>query len=167
MKLNYAKTILYAYKNIDAVINQLDELVLKKAIASMCDLSPCETQCEKILGLTAQKDLLIDLKITVENTLKKFSDEEIDFLDYKYFKFKNKEYYVNFDFTSRAYFRKQIRVADKFAKKIEKAGITDEYFESKYLAIEFFRELYKRVVEREENFKRQKTISAARALKSA
>lgn len=156
MNVNYAKTILYAYRNLDAIMRQLDELVVKKALSSMNDLSPCETQCEKILSLTSQKDILIDLKIKVGGVVEKFSDEEKDFLDYKYFKAKPKEYYANFDFSSRAYFRKQIRVADKFARKIEKAGITDEYFKSECLSIEFFRELLKRVIERENNFAKQK-----------
>ena len=156
MNLNYAKTILYAYKCLDVIMRQLDELVVKRAVNSMCDLSPCEAQCEKILALTEQKDLLIDLKLKVKLVLEKFTDDEMDCLDYKYFKFKPKEYYADFDFTSRSYFRKQVRVACKFAKRIESAGIGDETFEKKYLAIDFFKELLKRVIERENNFLRPK-----------
>lgn len=152
MNIYYAKTVLYAYKHLDAVICQLDELVLKKAISSMCDLSPCEAQCEKILQLTAQKDMLINLKIKVGEVLEKFTEDEKDYFDYKYFKVKPKEYYANFDFTSRAYFRKQIRIAEKFKKRLERAGINDEYFKKECLSVEFFRELLKRVVERENNF---------------
>lgn len=157
----YAKTILYAYRNLDAVTRQLDDLVLKRALASMNDLSPCETQCEKILSLTDQKDVLINLKLVTKSVVDKFTEDEKDYLDYKYFKLKPKEYYADFDFTSRAYFRKQVRVADKFAKRLEKAGITDEYFEDKCLSIEFFRELLKRVTERENNFSKQKDASVS------
>lgn len=156
MNLNYAKTILYAYKCLDVIMRQLDELVVKRAVNSMRDLSPCEAQCEKIIALTEQKDLLIDLKLKTKSALEKFTDEEMDCLDYKYFKFKSKEYYADYDFTSRAYFRKQVRVAGKFAKRIENAGITDEIFAKKYLEIDFFRELLKRVIERENNFLRPK-----------
>lgn len=156
MNENYAKTLLYAYKSLDAVTEQLDELVLKKAMASMNDLSPCEAQCEKILSITDQKDVLIDLKIKIGQVFDGLSDEEKDYIDYKYFKLKPKEYYVNFDFTSRAYFRKQIKVACKFAKKLENAGIDDAYFEKNCLTIEFFRELFKRVTEREKTFCKQK-----------
>ena len=165
MKVIYAKTILYAYRNLDAVMRQLDELVMKKALSSMSDLSPCEAQCNNILNLTAQKDILIGLKLKTKEAVDRFSDDEKDYLDYKYFKLKPKEYYIGFDFTSRAYFRKQIRIVDKFAKRMENAGITDDFFEKKCLSIEFFRELLKRVKERENNFAKQKeSVSALKVI---
>ena len=149
MNVIYAKSILYAYSNIDVIAEQIDELVVKKALSSMTDFSPALSQCEKIVDLTCQKELLLKLKTVVYNVLLKFSDTELDFFDYKYFKKKPKEYYIGFDYQSRNYFRRQIRLAAKFSLRLEKSGITDSVFENEYLKIEFFRELVKRVTEYE------------------
>lgn len=152
----YSKTILYAYKSLDAVMAQLDELVLKKAISSMCDFSPCEKIAEKILSLTAQKDVIAKIKSETERAVSKLTDDEKIILDYKYFKRLPKETYAKFDFSSRAYFRKQIRVVSRFGSKISAVGIDDDFFEEKCLKIDFFRELYKRVLIREKNFAKLK-----------
>ncbi len=151
MNTCYAKAVLYAYKNLTKVMEQIDELVEKKALASLSDLSPCLSQCEKILSYTKQKDVLITLKIVVDNILKKFSDEDLTFFSYKYFKDRPKEFFVNFDYTGRAYFRRQVKLALTFSEKLEKAGIDDRWFEKNCLQMDFFRELLKRVILHEEN----------------
>ena len=66
MKPSYTRTILYAYANIDAVKNQIDDFVERKALMSMSDFSPCIEQCEKMLEYTAQKVALIELKEFVD-----------------------------------------------------------------------------------------------------
>lgn len=151
MEILYSRSILYAYGCLDALIEQIDELVVKKALGSMDNFKPCLSQCESIINLTEQKDKIIELKITCDKILHKFSSQEIDCLDYKYFKKKPKEYYSEFDFYSRAYFRRQIRLAKKFATLLEKEGFTDQIFEKEYLQIDFFKELFKRVKRQEEN----------------
>ncbi|MBQ9514431.1 MAG: hypothetical protein IJR66_05615 [Clostridia bacterium] len=167
MNVIYAKSILYAYSNIDLIIDQIDELVMKKALSSMSDYSPAILQCEKIVDLTYQKDLLAELKRIVMKVLSKFTETELDFFDYKYFKKKPKEYYKDFDYQSRNYFRRQIRLANLFAERLEKCGITDKRFQDEYLRIEFFKELLKRVMEYEilscknkgiKNVKKPKTV---------
>lgn len=145
----FAKCILYAYPNIDALCDQIDELVEKKALSSMIDTSPAIVQCEKILSLTEQKDLLRYLKSVVGSVLKKFSDSDLDLFDYKYFKRKPKSYYECKDVSSRAYFRRQVKIVGIFSEKIHKAGIDDAVFKKNFLNIEFFSELYKRVCEYE------------------
>ena len=55
----------------------------------------------------------------------------------------------NFDFTSRTYFRKQVKLAQVFADKLEKNGIDNEFFEKKCLQLEFFRQLFKGTKEHE------------------
>lgn len=149
MNLHFAKSILYAYANLEEVIEQIDEHIERKALCSINDYSPCLEQCEKIIELIGQKDVLIDLKIKAENVLKKFTDEELDYFDYKYFKIRPKEYYQDFDSFSRNYFRRQIKLADKFCKLIEKEGITQKYYEENCMPIDFMRELLKRVIEHE------------------
>ena len=149
MNIIYAKCILYSYKSLDALMDQIDELVEKKALASISDLSPCELQCEKILSLTNAKDNLINLKIMVERALSKFTDVELDYFDYKYFKKKPKEYYKDFDTTDRNYFRTQIKLAERFATRIEKAGADDAWFIDNCLSTDFFKMVYKNVLEKE------------------
>ncbi len=149
MNIIYAKTLLHAYPNIESITEQIDELVERKALSSMNDFSSCISQCEKILGLTAQKDVYINLKIILDGLMGRFTAEEIDLLDYKYFKKKPKDYYINFDSQSRGYFRRQIKVVNKFSDLLERKGITEKWYEENCLPIEFFRELLKRVKENE------------------
>lgn len=159
MNIYYAKTTLYAYPVIEGVIEQIDDIIEKRALGSMTDFSPAEEQCEKILTLISQKDSLIKLKLILDEILDKFSPDEIDCLDYKYFRyhFHDKSYYENFDYLSRAYFRKQIKVAEKFAKRLENKGITDEVFKREFLSTDFFLELLKRVIEHETNCQKNKS----------
>lgn len=157
MNLNYAKVALYAYPNLEAIMEQIDDLVEKKAYASMNDFQPCEVQCEKIIRLTEQKDIIIQMKITIDKLIKKFSSEEYDLLDYKYFMKKDRKYFDDKDTSSRKYFRKQISVAKKFAQYLEKAGYDDLKFQKECFKIEFFRELLKRVIEHEKLSRKNKT----------
>lgn len=150
MKTLYAKCILYAYPNLEILMDQIDALVEKKALGSMDDYTPCLAQCEKVISLIEQKKVLILLKIVCDKILDKFSLEQKDLLDYKYFKQKPKEYYADFDCVSRGYFRRQIRVANEFSSRLEKSGLTDEWFEENCLVNDFFFELCKRIKQREE-----------------
>ena len=151
MNLYYAKTALYAYPNLEAVIEQIDELVERRALYSMNDFSPCQSIAEKILDLTSQKVTLIELKEFIQKALSAFTEEQMKCLDYKYFKTKSKDYYKDFDSSSRNYFRKQIRIAKKFSEKMERVGATDEWFNKNCLKMDFFKELLKRVYEHEKN----------------
>ncbi len=154
----YAKTILYAYPNLLSLMEQIDELVEKKAFASMGNFTPAIAQCEKILGLTDQKKILIKVKIVVDKVLQKFAVDELDCFAYKYFKNKPKEYFKNFDASSRGYFRKQIKLINLFSKRLEYCGIDDDWFIKNCLTIDFFKELYKRVLEYEKVSNKRKNI---------
>lgn len=164
MNVYYAKTALYAYPNLRAVADQIDELVERKALFSINDYSPAIEQCEKIVDFTFQKDVLFALKLRIEEIFNKLSDDEKDCIEYKYFKRKPKEYFKDFDFESRAYFRKQIKIAKKVAEKLEKGGATDKWFEENCLTMDFFKELLKRVIEHENNCRKnpKKSVKALR-----
>ena len=159
MKHNYTRTILYAYANIDAVKEQIDDFVESKALSSMRDFSPCIEQCEKILDYTAQKVALIELKEFTEKALKKLSSYEMDCLEYKYFKRKPKEYFIGFDYESRSYFRKQVSLIKRLSEYFDGVGLTDNWFEKNCLNTNFFKELLKRVeqYEKESNKNKKKT----------
>ena len=146
MNVYYAKTVLYAYPLVEKIMEELDEIVLRKALSSINDCSPCLEQAEKILSFTAQKDTLIKLKIACENVVENFNQKDKDCLDYKYFKQKPKEYYKDFDYTGRTYFRRQTLIAKRFSHLIEQEGLDDKWFQEKCLTINFIKQLYKRVL---------------------
>ncbi len=154
MNIYYTKTVLYAYANIEAVKEQIDDFVERKALSSMSDYTPCIEQCESILNYTAQKVALIELKEIVSKVLKKLSDYELNCLDYKYFKQKPKEFYKDFDCESRGYFRRQVCLIKKIADLFENVGLTDEWFKKNLLTSNFFKEMLKRVEQQEkQNYK--------------
>lgn len=156
MNVYYTKTALYAYPNLQAIADQIDELVEKKAFASISDYSSALSQCEKIVDFTFQKDALFALKLRLEDILSKLSQREKDCLEYKYFKRKPKEYFIGFDFESRGYFRAQQRLAKKISSALEKDGGTDEWFEQTCLHMDFFKELLKRTIEHEKSYVKKK-----------
>ena len=155
MNVNYAKTALYAYTNLQTIADQIDDIVEKKALSSMCDYSLAITQCERIVEYTQQKDALFALKIRIDEVLEKLDFEQIDLIEYKYFKRKPKEYFDGFDFESRAYFRKQTRLIERVSELFEKNGTTDEWFEQTCLKIDFFRELLKRTIAHENSYSKK------------
>lgn len=157
MNVYYAKSLLYAYSNLEKVMEQIDELVEKRALSSISDVSPAIYQYEKILLLTEQKDVLIVLKKKMDDVLKRFSASDLDYFDYKYFKVKPRECFIEFDFTSRAYFRRQNKLVAKFSERMEKAGVDDEWFKKYCCSTEFFKELLKRVIEHEKLFNKNKS----------
>ena len=156
MNVIFAKTALYAYPNIMAITEQIDELVEKKALFSMNDFSPALEQFDKIVDLTEQKKVMFALKLFLDDAIKQFKKDELDCLEYKYFKRKSKKYFENFDFTSRSYFRKQVKIINKVSKSLELAGATDEWFKEHCLRMDFFKELLKRVIEHEKNSQKNK-----------
>ena len=162
MKELYAKVILYSYPCAESLVEQIDELVEKKALISFRDFSPCEEQCFKILSLTEQKDTILRLKQFVEKALAKFGENDFVLLDYKYFKKLPKEAYAGFDFFERKYFRRQESVLKRFAELMDKYGLTDEVFESEYLSIDFFREMKRREEKRSISYDKKHKFGAKR-----
>lgn len=166
MNVYYVKTALYAYPHIEAILEQIDDLVLRKALSSMSDFSPCEEQCEKILDFTWQKDVLCALKLMVEKALNKLSDMQKDMLDYKYFKQKPKECFIGFDVQSRGYFRRQVALVKKLGERFDKVGLTDEWFDKNCMVMDFFVQMHKRIVKSEQKrSKKQKQCAKFQPLK--
>ena len=165
MKVLYAKVVLYAYSHLDILAEQIDEIVEKKAFSSCMNFTPALSQYESIIDLTYQKDIVFALKKCAMKALEGFTDREKDYLDYKYFHLKPKSYYVGFDASSRGYFRMQVRLAEKFAKAMEKAGYSDLRFDGECLKLEFFRDMLSRVKERENLNRKNKSAEEKAQLK--
>lgn len=159
MNTYFSKTILYGYAVLDDLINQIDELENKKAILSINDTSPAISQCEKMIDFNIQKAVLYIVKKTVDKILATFTNEELLLLDYKYFKKKDRSEYETLNYLSRTYFRKQVKVAVKFAERLESSGIDEKFFKEKCLSIDFFKNLLKIVIEKEVySYKNKKLI---------
>lgn len=166
MEILYAKCILYAYPHLLALAEQIDELVEKKALASMTDYTPCLFQCENIIDLTNQKARIFQLYNFVNELLAKLTEEELCLLDYKYFKNALGKDVSNLDFTSRSYFRKQVKIAEKFADKFFTNYINCKSFEQKYLSMDFFKEMLNRVKDMDQISKKNKPMIEKIALKN-
>ncbi len=149
MNLLYAKTLLYAYTNLEELAKQIDELVERKARCSMINYTPAMFQFESIIKLTFEKDIIYAVKLVCDKVLSKFTKEELDFFRYKYFKnMPNREALV-FDSSSRSYFRTQVKLAQEFALRVERCGIDDKFFEEKCLELNYFKELLRQTEEHE------------------
>lgn len=147
----YTKCILYAYSSIDAIIEQVDKTVEERALYSMLDFSPAFDQCLKIVSITDKKDALIELKKIATEILSTFSGDDFLLLEYKYFRSSDKKRYKDIDFRARGYFRKQNKLVEHFSEKLRIRGYSDEWFISKYFSYDFFKNLYRKVVEIETN----------------
>ena len=157
----YAKVVLYLYSGIEAVVKQIDDIVLKKALASFSDTTSCLVQAERIVENIRQKELLLELKEVTRRALSSFTEEEMKYFEYKYFKRKPKSYFENFDVCGRKYFRMQIRLLDRFAKNLARKGLSEEDFSHDYLSMPFIAELTRRVKKREEKAEQQKLLRRA------
>lgn len=165
MNVLYAKTLLYVYPHVDKIIGQIDELVEKKAAYSINDYSPAFNQCAKIAELTRCKAVLLNIKAVCSGILKGYSAKESVYLDYKYFKKNNATAYAGYDFSSRNYFRRQVRLAVKFSKDLEKNGITDKAFIEEILTCAFMRKIFASVKEQERLARKNKSRAEKQAIK--
>ena len=129
------------------------------------NFAPALNQFEEIIGLTHQKRIVYALKLCLDAALNGFSENDKDFLDYKYFRLKPRDYYKDYDASSRGYFRKQVRLAEKFAELLQNEGYSDERFEEECLSIEFFREMLARVKEKENLNRKNKTAEEKEQVK--
>jgi hypothetical protein len=98
--------------------------------------------------------------------LKTFNIEDFRLLEYKYFRSSEKKRYLDIDFRARGYFRKQNKLVEVFSEKLKTRGYTDEWFTSKYLELDFFKNLYRKVIEIENNsYKNPKKNKTVKRLK--
>lgn len=154
MNLYYAKTILYAYPNIEVLAEQIDEVVERKAISSMMDFRPCLEQCYSLLDLTYYKDCLFSLKLIVEDIISILKAKDLELVEYKYFHSKKREDLIYVDINTRSYYRRQAKIVDKIALMLENRGINNAYFEEKYLCSDFFKELLERIMAHEKSYEK-------------
>ena len=146
---NYEKALLYAYPALEGVIDAFDAVFLKRALDSYASGRTALLEAERLIEKIAEKDLYISLKLKLDRILEKFTPYERKHFSYKYFKDLPAEEYENFDAVSRAYFRRPQKLLLKFAKALERAGLTGEWFDRTCMKTDLFPELLRRIAARE------------------
>ncbi len=142
MDVFYVKTLLFAYAGLDDVILSIDEQVGRKAINSRTNYSPAISQFEEIIALTNEKEIILAVKLVCDTVLGKFSEEDLTLFRYKYFGTLDEMEELLLDTTSRTYFRRQERLFNRFARRVENLGIDDDFFVKKCLSVDFFKQIY-------------------------
>lgn len=146
MKPLYAKVLLYSQKSVQSMLNQIDQLVLNKAIASMGIFKSCETLCLEIINLTKKKDFYINLYSLTERAINRLNEKDRELIRYKYFYDELERAKSGIDAQSREYFRKQVALLSKIGQIFEYLGVDDKKFEKQYLSNHFIRKIYSQVL---------------------
>jgi hypothetical protein len=81
----------------------------------------------------------------------KFPFEDFNYFDFKYFHIKPKTYYIDKLKLDRTYYRKQEKLLKKFCSILSAIDGDDEWFEKKFLSIRYIKNLYLKLVEKEQN----------------
>lgn len=127
----YVKAALYMYQSIPGRVKEIDNIVRKKALASMTDYRPVVEIADDIITLKLIKAYLIKLHNKIrDDILPKLKPVYVDCIYYKYFRGLKHTYQEGFDYRSRTYMRRQHRVVQHIGERLAKAGFDDEWFES-------------------------------------
>lgn len=159
MNTLYTKVLLYTYPNIESLVDQIDELVEKKALGSMEANVPCIDLCNSIIGLIKEKDLYLNLLVILDGIFEDLTEDEMLCIEYKYFMVRDKVKFRDFDYTSKQYFRKQNKILEKIKRRLERKGYDDNFFRENCLPIKFFKSVLRGVKEREKFINKNKKNS--------
>lgn len=144
---NVIKTVLYSYPSFDGVLDGIEKLAYFKAVTSYTDCNKTLKQADKILLLNNQADRIRYLKSIVNGVLSQLLPEERDLIEYKYFRYKKPE---DFDYTSRKYFRKQLKLEKKLDKIAQKKGFDEDWFDENFSDIYFLKVKFNKLKNLEE-----------------
>lgn len=136
------KTLLYSYPSFDGVLKGISDLIKFKAVTSYKNSNKTYDQMNEIVDLNGKKARIIKLKEQIEALMGMLSQEERSLIEYKYF---NRKITEGFDYSSRGYFRKQLRLEKKLDKIAEKNKLTEEWFNEYCWDIYFLRAKYNKI----------------------
>ena len=140
----YGKTILTAYPLLSGYVTQIENLIRKRARNSFYLRVDTVSFAEQLLRLGEIRKDLLELKITIEETLASIPEYDRILISYKYFGIMPND--ENFDLKSRYYFRKQIKALERFSNALVQSGYDSEWFKNKYLKIAFISGIYQRTL---------------------
>lgn len=139
----YEKTILSCYNALPSYIEQIENVIKSRARNSFRNFSPAYEQAEKILQLIEVRNDLFELMSLTEEAVKKLGEYDAMLIKYKYFAILPE---IEFDHTSRSYFRRQNKALERFKINLSSVGVTEEWFEQKFLKLAFIKQTHKKVI---------------------
>lgn len=136
------KTLLYSYPSFEGVLKATEKLVYFKAVSSYKNCNKTIKQMEEILELNDRASRILRAKNMIDELIEGLSDEERKLIEYKYFHYSMGD---DFDFTSRKYFRRQLKLERKIAARFLSLGIDDKWFKRNLWDVYFLRAKYLRL----------------------
>ena len=148
-KIIWAKTMLFAYKYLEAMCNSIDKIIGSIATGSFYhggawdDSKNCYNISRKIIRLSDKKIDYINLKVIIEKALNNIDKTYAKILILRNIKELSVATICSLlNFSERTFFRK-INLAERsFMCEIEKLGFNIYNLEIKYLCDEFIRSIY-------------------------
>jgi len=139
MKDIYIKTLLYSYPCFSKQIKNIEDKSIKIGLNSS-NYKTMET-VERMINLFKEKMCYIKLEHIISLVLSRLSPEYINLLKYKYFRNYSSDLVIDFDYTSREYYRKQVRILKYFSRSFDLCNLTNEFFETECLQFNFIRSM--------------------------
>lgn len=137
---NYGKVLLYSYPKLTKLKTQLKSLAMDKAIASFYSEYDCERIAKDIIRLHDAENIIGETKEKMDKALGKFTKEEIEYFEHRYFKTQVVEK-LKPKSDDRQYFRIQRKLFLKFMAYLERAGLTEEWFDKNCLKLRYFSDM--------------------------
>ncbi len=123
----WAKTLLEIYKYLETICNSIDDLVKKASMSGYgCYGNSVRYTADKILDLTYKKQKLINIKVLIEDSLSKLSNENIKILTLFYIDgVKAKDLSSMYNINIRTLFRRKSMALSKLADMFKVNGFTN------------------------------------------
>lgn len=138
----WARTLLTSYRFLERIAGAIDKIIDKKALASSWATTASSMAnstlelADKIIELAERKVKLINLKLLIENALKKINEKDAQILIAKYFdKFTPEQIMAQYSLSRRSVFRRIQDGESSFESACATLGFPVSKLE-KYLASE-------------------------------
>lgn len=139
---SYIKAVLYVYPRLEKIKADYGEHIRNRALMSCSYRGATENLCEYLAREIVRKQLIGELKNTLDEVLEKMTEEERFLLELRYFGRKKHltEYSRNtvreIAGSERNYYRRQEKALCKAGYLLKRAGLTEEVFFREYGGIE-------------------------------
>ena len=144
---NLGKTLLCAYRHLEAITNAYEKLIKKIALNSIYSSisGPNNTfsVTNKMLDLLDKKEKYLNLKVICEKTILNLNDEDKKILCLIYFDNVNYTMCAKLlNISVRTFFRRKQTAIANFCFQLEKLGYDEKYFLKNYFDDQIFIEYY-------------------------
>lgn len=138
---DYQKVLLYAYPKLGRVAEDIGQIVLAKARASVMGKETALSCAEKLIGYNFLREQLLFLQGELDGLCAELTREERFLLEYKYFR-RRRELAAYADlrlqYSERTYFRRQQRLARTVNALLLRRGLSEEWFFEAFSGVPFF-----------------------------